>query len=123
MKHAPCIQGAMSHGSRGQVVFRIHSGIRARGLAHWVTNDLERRLAEHRARLSPGFTARYQVNRLLYFEQTDDIHAALERERQLKGWRRRRKVALIRTMNPSFLDLAPPSDDIGPESGVEGTSL
>ena len=87
-----------------------------------VTNDLERRLDEHRARFSPGFTAHYRVTRLLYFEQTSDVHAALEREKQLKGWRRRRKLELIRSMNPMFLDLAPPSADIGPYLREQGTS-
>ena len=73
-----------------------------------ITNNLERRLSEHRARLTPSFTSRYRIARLLYFEQTDDVQAALEREKELKGWRRDKKLDLIRSMNPDSSDLAPP---------------
>jgi putative endonuclease len=54
----------------------------------------------------PGFTCRYGVTQLVYFESTPDVNAAIARERQIKGWRRSRKVALIRTMNPEWEDLA-----------------
>jgi putative endonuclease len=77
-----------------------------------VTNDLERRLAEHRAGKS-GFTARYRIGKLLYFETTGDVWAAIGREKQIKGWPREKKFALIRTLNPRLRDLswdfAPPS--------------
>jgi putative endonuclease len=71
-----------------------------------VTNDLERRVAEHKARATPGFTARYNTTRLVYYEDTDDVWAALEREKQLKGWRRSKKVELIQGMNPHWMDLS-----------------
>ena len=71
-----------------------------------VTNDLIRRVYEHRHEADPNsFTAQYQIHKLVYFEQTTDVRAALEREKQLKGWRRSKKNALIETMNPRWKDL------------------
>ena len=73
-----------------------------------VTGDLFRRVYEHRAHFDPrSFTSQYDVNKLVYFEQTPDVRAALEREKQLKGWRRSKKNALIETMNPEWRDLYP----------------
>jgi putative endonuclease len=71
-----------------------------------VTNDLERRLYQHRNKLLPGFTARYDVDRLVYFEQTSDVVSAIAREKQIKGWSRSKKVALIESMNPEWEDLS-----------------
>ena len=71
-----------------------------------VTNDLERRLYEHREKLVEGFTRRYNVTRLVYFEASDDISSAIAREKQLKGWLRARKVALIESVNPDWHDLS-----------------
>ena len=71
-----------------------------------VTSDLKRRLYEHKHKLFEGFTAKYNVNRLVYFEETNNSRAAIERERQLKGWRREKKVALIDTENPGWKDLS-----------------
>jgi putative endonuclease len=70
-----------------------------------VTNDLERRLWEHRNGSFPGFSSRYGVSRLLYFESTNDVFAAINREKQIKGWGRRKKIRLIETINPSWRDL------------------
>jgi len=70
-----------------------------------VTNDLRRRLAEHQQGAVQGFTSRYRVHRLVYFEQTEDIRSAIEREKQIKAWRREKKLALIRETNPKFEDL------------------
>ena len=73
-----------------------------------VTNDLERRLWEHRNDLDPkSFTARYQVHKLVYFEETTDIDAALNREKQIKSWSRKRKNQLVEGMNPHWADLFP----------------
>ncbi len=70
-----------------------------------VTNDVRRRVHEHRtARFS--FTAAYRVHRLVYFEAIDGPRAAIAREKQLKGWTRRRKLALVRGANPKWADLA-----------------
>ena len=73
-----------------------------------VTANLERRLAEHRAGTGSRFTARYGVVQLVHAESTTDIRAALEREKELKSWRRSKKVDLIESGNPGWEDLAPP---------------
>ena len=73
-----------------------------------VTGDLIRRVYQHKNNLDPtSFTAQYKVHKLVYFEQTIDVRAALEREKQLKGWRRSKKNALIESMNPQWKDLYP----------------
>ena len=79
-----------------------HSGTLYTG----VTNDLERRVAEHAARTGATFTGRYRMGRLLYFEQTSDVRAVIEREKQIKGWTRSKKLALIEANNPRWIDLA-----------------
>jgi len=71
-----------------------------------VTNNLERRLHEHRMKLVPGFTGKYNVNKLVYFEETQDIVAALEREKEIKKWRREKKNALVAGSNPDWKDLS-----------------
>lgn len=71
-----------------------------------VTNDLERRLWEHRQKLIPGFTKKYNVTRLVYFEDFRDVRDAIAREKQLKGWRREKKTTLIESMNPTWRDLS-----------------
>ncbi len=70
-----------------------------------VTNNLSRRVAEHKAGLCE-FTARYRLTRLVYFESTTDVRSAIEREKQLKPWRREKKIRLVRTVNPRFRDLS-----------------
>jgi putative endonuclease len=64
-----------------------------------------RRLCQHRAGTIDGFTKKYGVNRLIYFEEYCDLHAAILREKQLKGWRREKKIALIQSKNPAWVDL------------------
>jgi putative endonuclease len=71
-----------------------------------VTNDLERRVFQHRAGRAGAFTARYRITRLVYFEQTGDVRAAIAREKELKRWSRARKVALIESGNAGWVDLA-----------------
>ena len=71
-----------------------------------VTNDLERRVQQHKSGTGSAFTARYRVKHLVHYEETSDVHAALEREKYLKGWTRSRKVALIETDNPDWRDLS-----------------
>ena len=74
-----------------------------------VTNDLERRVGEHRLGIVEGFTKKYRLKRLIYCEETDDVRAALAREKQIKKWRRRKKIALVNTINPEWRDLLPPA--------------
>jgi len=71
-----------------------------------VTNDLKRRIFEHKQGFVEGFTKKYQVHLLVYAEKTDNIQAALEREKQLKRWRREWKIDLIEKMNPIWEDLS-----------------
>jgi putative endonuclease len=71
-----------------------------------VTNDLGRRILEHRERRADAFTTRYRITRLVYFEQTSDVIAAIAREKELKSWRRDRKMALIESVNAGWHDLA-----------------
>ena len=70
-----------------------------------VTNDLVRRIHEHREKLVEGFTARYEVSRLVWFDQTDSVEEAIAHEKRLKRWRREWKLALIEKSNPDWLDL------------------
>ena len=69
------------------------------------TSDLARRLYQHRTKATPGFTSRYNLQYLVYVEETSDIHSALAREKQLKGWRRSKKDRLINSLNPRWRDL------------------
>ncbi len=71
-----------------------------------VTNDLERRIYEHKNHLIKGFTEKYNVHMLVYFEQTSNIEAALQREKQLKKWNRKWKLDLIESINPEWKDLS-----------------
>ena len=80
----------------------------ARTLYTGVTSNLERRVYEHRQGVVPGFTSQYAVKRLVYFEATPDILAAIAREKQIKGWVRRKKLDLIGSLNPEWQDLAAP---------------
>ena len=65
-----------------------------------VTNDLIRRIYEHRLKLVEGFTKKYNVSKLLYYEATSDVDSAIAREKQIKGWVRKKKVGLIESLNP-----------------------
>jgi len=79
---------------------------RSRTLYTGVTNDLTRRVYEHKNKLIPGFTSKYNITQLAYYEVTDDIRAAITREKQIKGWLRRKKIALIVSVNPTWKDLS-----------------
>ena len=73
-----------------------------------VTNDLVRRVYEHRHHLAKeSFTAQYNIGKLVYFEVTTSVDAALEREKQIKGWNRKRKNKLVESKNPDWIDLYP----------------
>jgi putative endonuclease len=71
-----------------------------------MTNSADRRAQEHKEGAMEGFTKRYKINRLVYYEEFDDPISAIEREKEIKGWVRRKKIELIRQMNPRWEDLA-----------------
>ena len=71
-----------------------------------VTNDLRRRVAQHQQGESV-FTSRYRIGKLVYYETTQDVRAAIGREKQIKGWKRAKKVALVTATNPAWKDLSP----------------
>ena len=71
-----------------------------------VTNNLERRLYEHKNKLVKGFTEKYNVNKLVYFEEMQDVTAAIAREKEIKKWRREKKNQLVNRMNPNWKDLS-----------------
>ncbi len=90
--------------SRTYFVYILAS--RSRNLYTGVTNNLERRMVEHREGLVPGFTARYWIFRLVHFEAFGDIRYAIAREKEIKALRREKKVWLIERHNPTWEDLA-----------------
>src|SRR5437899_7930400 len=79
---------------------------RSRVLYTGVTNDLARRVNEHKQGLTPGFTSRYRITRLVYFEEFADVRDAIAREKQIKAWTRARRIRLVEGRNPSWQDLA-----------------
>jgi putative endonuclease len=72
-----------------------------------VTNDLRRRMEAHELGTVGAFSTRYRTTKLIFFEETADIRDAIEREKQLKGWVRKKKIALIEKLNPHWRDLRP----------------
>ncbi len=79
-----------------------HSGTLYTG----VTNNLARRVYEHKMKRGSAFTTRYNVNQLAYYESVGDVKSAIAREKQIKGWLRKRKIALIESLNPEWRDLS-----------------
>ena len=76
-----------------------------------VTSDLARRVYEHRHKLVDGFTKKYKISNLVHYESTNDVKTAIGREKQIKGWLRSKKVALIESSNPHWNDLAEEWDE------------
>lgn len=70
-----------------------------------ITNNLARRVYEHENKLLEGFTKKYNVTKLVYFEETNSVYSALVREKQVKGWLRKKKIALIESVNPKWENL------------------
>jgi putative endonuclease len=79
---------------------------RSKTLYTGVTNNLVRRVREHKMGIGSCFAAKYKLDRLAYFERFEDIHNAIEREKRIKGWLRIKKIALIVSMNPAWRDLS-----------------
>ncbi len=71
-----------------------------------VTSNLEKRIYEHKNKLAKGFSSKYELNKLVYYETTNDIESAITREKQLKNWHRQWKINLIKEKNPKMLDLS-----------------
>jgi len=71
-----------------------------------ITNNLEKRIYEHKNHLREGFTDKYDVTKLVYYEETNDVWVAIEREKQLKNWRRQWKINQIEKVNPGWRDLS-----------------
>lgn len=82
-----------------------------------VTNDLSKRTYQHRKGLIPGFSQKYKTHQLVYFESCSSIMDAIAREKQLKGWRRDKKLALIKSVNPTMSDLSRSFDSAQDDTG------
>ena len=95
---------ATSDGMRTYYVYIMAS--RSRTLYTGVSRDLTRRVSEHKQKLVPGFTSRYSITRLVYYEDFRDIRAAIWREKEIKAWRRSKKIALIESRNLTWADLS-----------------
>ena len=88
---------------------------RSRTLYVGVTNDLERRVHEHKSGLVEAFTKRYKINRLVYFAETSNIEGAITREKEIKKWRRSKKIDLVEAANPVWKDLSEGWYEVGPQ--------
>ena len=71
-----------------------------------MTNDLRRRMYEHKNKLVKGFTSKYNLNKLIYYEETNDVKNAIRREKEIKKWRREKKINLIESKNKEWSDLS-----------------
>jgi putative endonuclease len=71
-----------------------------------LSNNIKRRVDQHKGKLVEGFTKKYNIDRLVYFEMFSDVNSAIAREKSIKGWLRRKKLDLIRTVNPDWRDLS-----------------
>jgi putative endonuclease len=94
----------LSSMSRSYFVYILAS--ESRELYVGVTNDLERRLAEHRSGVYRGYAFDHEISQLVHFEVTNDVRAAIAREKQVKSWRRAKRIALIEQGNPEWQDLS-----------------
>jgi putative endonuclease len=94
------------HPTLGMKTYCVYILASASGVLYiGVTNSLMRRVWEHKQKLIPGFTAGYNVTKLVYYEVFNDVRAAIQREKQIKRWSRAKKVSLIEKKNPKWLDL------------------
>lgn len=89
-----------------QFFIYIHTNWNNKVIYTGVTNNLVRRIYEHRNKVIDGFTKKYNLSKLVYFEQTHDIISAINREKEINKWRREKKNKLVESMNPSWKDLA-----------------
>ena len=94
-----------SRGMSRQYYVYILTNKRNKVLYTGVTNDLKKRVFEHKEKLSSGFTKQYNVDKLVYFELFEDVYYAISREKQIKSWKRKSKLELIKKNNPLWRDL------------------
>jgi putative endonuclease len=87
-------------------ILRLHYDEQITDALHGCDKQFRATVYEHKQKLVPGFTTKYNISQLIYFEATHDIRAAIEREKQIKGWLRSKKVALIESVNPTWADLS-----------------
>ena len=92
------------HDRKNYTVYILAS--RSRNFYIGITSNLHKRVWEHKRHVYDSFTSRYRIDRLVYFENFDDVHKAIDREKQLKGWTRVKKIWLIKQLNPTWLDLS-----------------
>jgi putative endonuclease len=91
---------------RERVYFTYILSSKSRTLYVGVTSDLRKRVFQHKQKTHPGFTSRYNCNRLVWFESFSEVSVAIQREKELKGWIRAKKVALVEAENPTWEDLS-----------------
>ena len=91
---------------RDHAYFTYIVASKSRTLYIGITSDLRHRIFEHKTKALEGFTSRYNCDRLVWFEQSNDVNAAIEREKELKCWNRSRKIELIQSTNPTWEDLS-----------------
>ena len=107
MEFAKFHGGASARARMPAMPYHVYVMASASGVLYiGVTGHLETRTLQHKQKITEGFTSRYNVTRLVYFETFGDIRNAIAREKQLKRWRREKKVALIERMNPTWRDLS-----------------
>jgi putative endonuclease len=94
-------------------VLRVHHD-QSRALYTGVTSDLPARVKQHQLKLLPGFSSRYNITKLVWFEEFPDAIQAIEAEKRIKGWRRSKKVALIEDVNPQWADLSFDDEQVTP---------
>jgi putative endonuclease len=92
--------------ARKKVYYVYIMGSKSGTLYVGITSDIKKRVYEHKNHLLPGFTDKYNIEKLLYFETIRDAPSAINREKQIKPWRREKKVALIDSINPEWNDLS-----------------
>jgi len=101
-----------SEESHYEPVLRFHHDQPLQDPIYGVTSNLQRRVFEHKQKLANGFTRRYNITKLVYYEVTNDVFSAIRREKQIKGWLRSKKIDLIKSVNPEWKDLS----EVGLES-------
>ncbi len=94
---------------------------RSKTLYTGMTSNLPRRVYEHKSKLIEGFTKKYNINKLVWFDKTNDVISAIEKEKQIKGWTRKKKINLIESMNPAWRDMSNEFFDISGDSSAKAS--